>query len=304
MKVKYPFRAMGSSCEIIVRSDYQSAAQGMMEAAVQEVLRLEKKYSFYAPDSYLSDINTHAAQGWVETDKETGWLLGVADRLNKSTKGLYDPTIGPLSKIWDFRDMRVPHPREIDQAMETVGWDKVEVDGQRCRFLHPGTKIDLGGIVKEYAVDRCAQLLNMMGADCYLINLGGDMALKNSSSSGKSKHKPWNVGVSAPRDHKQTATGIEIDNGFIVTSGDYHRYFIRDGIRYHHLLNPKTGRPIALKYAGVTFVGGDTALETSMSLTSFYYSGGNADSIPANIESFVLFDTEGRLHPKSKLLPN
>ena len=303
MKFKYPFFAMGCSCEIVVKDKSQHAAKSAIEIAVREVKRLEAKYSYYSKSSYLSEINREAGEHWVQIDSETQWLFETADRFFIDTDGLFDPTIGILSGLWDFKNMRLPEREEIRNSLESVGWEKcVERDGDKFRFTRPRTKIDLGGIVKEYVADQCRNVLEQIGVKNALINLGGDI-IAFAEDVETETAKGWSIGVSNPRDHKSTPMNFSVKNAVVLTSGDYHRYFLRDGKRYHHILSPITGYPLELKFSGVTFLGRGTAVETSLALSAFYYAG-KADLETKSIDAYICFDADGVLTKDSRLPEN
>lgn len=272
MLFRYPFRAMGTGCEILIRGKHMEAAKSAVKVALQEVKRLEKKYSFYDSASMLSELNREAKQCRVTLDKETKSLLQFAEQLYYDSEKLFDATIGGIKECWDFKQMEIPNPQHLNQKLLGVGWHGVEFHKEEnwIYFQNPRIEIDLGGIVKEYAVDQCATLLEAMGVDNGLVNLGGD--LRVLGKAGVLGMKAWKVGVTDPRNHNQTLGSFNLEKGAIVTSGDNQRYFIRDGVRYHHLINPKTGMPHQLEFSAVT-VHASSAMEASQ-LTSRILLGG------------------------------
>ncbi|MDH4120872.1 MAG: FAD:protein FMN transferase [Deltaproteobacteria bacterium] len=276
MLFKFPFRAMGSGCEVLIRGQDQRQAQAWVTTALQGVGRLEAKYSFFLPESLLARINREAYHQPVALDDETLRLLEEADRLHRDTGGAFDPTIGGLKGLWNFSAMALPPDQEISRALEGVGWDKVEWEKGALRFLHPDTRLDFGGLVKEYAVDVCVAALETLGTgnglEAGLVNLGGDLRVVGRIAPDG---RPWNVGVADPRRHGSSLATISLYQGAVVTSGDYMRYFLRDGLRYHHLLNPRTGRPFPLEFSSVT-AHGATALEASGRVTRVLYGGRGA----------------------------
>lgn len=270
---------MGSGCEILIREKDPQPAKNAVNAAVSEIERIEKKYSFYQSDSFLSAINREAFHGPVLLDKETAELLHLAASVHQATHKKFDPTIGTIKHFWNFDSMQLPEIDKIEPWLVAVGWHNLTLSNQTLRFHHPETRIDMGGIVKEYAVDRCASLLEAMGIKDGLVNLGGDLKVVGKNEEGK---RPWRVGIADPRKHNQTAATILLKQGAVVTSGDYQRYFIRDGKRYHHILNPLTGFPMELAYSSVT-VHGQTALGASQTATLILL--GEEKNLPVDFNS-------------------
>ena len=145
--------------------------------------------------------------------------------------------------------MRLPQRKELKRRLAGVGWHLVQQKGGQIRFHHPQTRIDLGGLVKEYAVDSAAAVLSALGVRRGIVNLGGDIRVVGPVPASK---RPFQVGMAHPRRHHGIACTLSLREGAVVTSGDYQRFFLRDGKRYHHLIDPSTGFPLALRYTGVT----------------------------------------------------
>ena len=249
MLFRYPFVAMGSGCEILVEGERSTVVKSLVESALTEIHRLEQKYSFYHQDSLLSQINTHAHKEPVIIDEETEWLLDACEELHQSTSGRFDPTIGSVAKCWDFREMRLPSATDIAEGLKSVGWNKVEYTSSTVRLAHPETQLDFGGIVKEYAIDCAVGILTSLGVTRGLVNLGGDL---RTVGRVPQDYRAFSVGIAHPRRHHDTAATLALRQGAVVSSGDYQRYFLRDGKRYHHLLDPSTGEPLELLASSVT----------------------------------------------------
>ncbi len=285
MLFRYPFVAMGCGCEILVESPSSDAVKPLVQSAVQQVARLEAKYSLYRGDSLLARINREAHAGPVEIDEETAALLRFADQLHAGTGGSFDPTVGTLNGLWDFTAMTLPDPAALAARMEGIGWSRVEWQGGAVRLLHPLTRLDLGGIVKEYAVDAAVAALTGLGVRRGLVNLGGDLRIVGHTPPDR----PFRVGVAHPRRHHDLCASLRVTGGAVVTSGDYQRYFLRDGARYHHLLDPRTGQPAVLGYTGVTTTG-VTALEALREGKRLLLA---ADGGPAPKSAHLLCDGDG-----------
>jgi thiamine biosynthesis lipoprotein len=235
------FSAMASRCEIRVCAPDETVARAWAEAAIAEVRRIEAKFSRYRADSVVSRINAAAGGTAVEVDAETAALLDFAARLHEQSGGLFDPTAGVLRRAWDFTAPRVPRPEEIDALLPLVGWRQVEWRRPYLRLARAGMEIDFGGIGKEYAADRAAAAMESHGARRGFVNLGGDVRAFGPQPDGR----PWSIGIQHPRAASGVTIGaIELARGAVATSGDYERYFERDGRRYCHILDPRTGWPV------------------------------------------------------------
>jgi thiamine biosynthesis lipoprotein len=240
-----PFRqvwkAMGSPCEVQLFAADAESAKAAMGVAAAEVERLEQLYSRYRPDSFLSQINsTASAASSIEVDAETGFLLDYADTCFRESGGLFDISSGILRRAWDFRTGKAATEEELAELLPLVGWDKVEWRSPMLRFPIAGMEIDLGGVVKEYAVDRAAALLLEHGIVSGFVNLGGDVRVIGPRPAGE----PWRVGIRHHRVRQGIAALVEIGSGALASSGDYERCIVVDGVHYGHILNPRTGWPV------------------------------------------------------------
>lgn len=239
---RFPFRAMGSPCEIQLYSDTKRQAQSAASMAIADVLRIEARYSRYREDSVLSVINRVAARGGeTAVDEETAALLHYADTCYRQSEGLFDITSGVLRKAWDFKAQKVPEQTEIEQLLRVVGWEKVHLNTSRISFKYPGMQLDFGGIGKEYAVDRAAAICREQGMEHGLVDLGGDIKIIGPHADGR----PWSVGLRHPRKPGALMATVMVYSGAVASSGDYERCIVVNGQRYSHVISPKTGWPVA-----------------------------------------------------------
>jgi len=233
---------MASRCEVRVFAPDEAAARRWADAAIEEVRRIEAKYSRYRDDSVTSAINRAAGGAAVEVDDETAALLEFARQLHAQSGGGFDLTSGVLRRAWDFKSARLPRSEEVEALLPLVGWHRVELDGPHVRLPLAGMEIDFGGIGKEYAADRAAARMEELGARHGLVNLGGDVRIVGPHPDGSA----WTIGVQDPRGLAGAAiAALPVQAGAMATSGDYERYFERDGRRYCHLLDPRSGWPVA-----------------------------------------------------------
>ena len=238
---RLPFKAMGSACEVVLASHTQNEAESMAKLAIDEVLRIERKYSRYTTDSVIAKINQQAGRGALQCDDETWALFQFATQLFDKSDGLFDITSGVLRQAWDFKKPELPTSQKLEVLLPLVGWQNVVLQDQSIALPLAGMEVDLGGFGKEYAADRAAQVLKEKGVTHGYVNLAGDMRFLGPKSTGE----PWMIGIQDPRARDQVVATLPITQGGLATSGDYERYFELNGQRYCHVLNPKTGMPVS-----------------------------------------------------------
>ena len=238
------FRAMGSPCELLLEDLSPAEVTEITTLAQTEVERLEARYSRYRPSSLLSEINRVAAHGGdLEVDTETASLLDYAATCYRESGGLFDITSGVLRRTWKFSRDEAPRPPTASQLrplLELTGWEKLAWEPPRLKFGVRGMEIDFGGIVKEYAADRVSALCRQAGAVHGLVNLGGDISVIGARTDGGA----WTIGIQHPEQAGKLLQTVELHRGGMTTSGDYERCLVLDGVRYGHILNPRTGWPV------------------------------------------------------------
>jgi len=237
------FHAMASDNEVQVFARDPAIARRAADAAIADVLRIEAKYSRYLDASVTTRINRAAGEASVPIDAETRALLDYAQRCHELSGGLFDITAGVLRRAWDFRKKppQLPDARALAAARALIGWKSVERSDASVRLPRRGMEIDFGGIGKEYAADRAATILQDEGVGHALVNLAGDVRAVGTQPDGV----PWRVGIRHPRREGGVIAYVELAGGAVATSGDYERYFDLDGRRYCHILDPRTGMPVA-----------------------------------------------------------
>jgi thiamine biosynthesis lipoprotein len=240
---RYAFVAMASRHELHVWAPDRAHADRAARAAIADVLRIEGKFTRYRDASVTSTINRNAGGGAVAIDAETVALLRYADRCHALSEGRFDLTSGVLRRAWDFkrRPPRVPADTEIAALLELIDWPRVEWDEHSIRLPRVGMELDFGGIGKEYAADRATAILREHGIAHALVNLAGDVRVVGAHPDWT----PWRVGIQHPRETGGVVATVELADGAVATSGDYERYFEVGGKRYSHLLDARTGRPVA-----------------------------------------------------------
>ncbi|HXI02457.1 MAG TPA: FAD:protein FMN transferase, partial [Candidatus Saccharimonadales bacterium] len=227
----------------------------------------------YLPGNVVHAINTSDGRP-VAVDEETARLLDCASKLHEISEGLFDITSGALRRAWTFDGSdRIPDSGTIMDALEHVGWHRVAWNGSEIR-LEPGMEIDLGGIGKEYAVDRAARLAESEASCSILVNFGGDLVVTKMRDKGR----PWRVGIEDPASAATRAKKlIGLTAGGLATSGDARRYLLRDGVRYGHILDARTGWPVTGAPRSVTVAAG-SCVQAGMLATLAMLRGREAES--------------------------
>lgn len=235
---KIQFHAMASPCEIMVCSNDKQLPEQLNQAKL-ETLRIEKTYSRYQSNNIIAHINQGKK---IIADTELTHLLNFAHTCFELSHGLFDITSGVLRRIWSFNNQEIipPNTQDIQSCLTCVGWEKVYWSPPEFQ-LQPCMEIDLGGIGKEYAVDKIAQQLLQQGYDHFLINFGGDIY---AHAPTHSMTTPWRVGIEQPDTDQNVLAALELTRGGLATSGDSHRHLILNNKKYGHILNPKTGWPV------------------------------------------------------------
>lgn len=233
---------MGTLVEITVRDADADKAQKAIDQAFDEMGRLEKLMSTHLTDSEISRLNTGAGKkGFFPVSPEVLEVIKRGIYWGEKSNGAFDISIGPLSRLWQFDDENpsLPDAGQLAQAVPLVNFRDIEINASKVRLKQPGMSLHLGAIGKGYAVDKAMQVLKSSGIQHALINAGGDLKALGTREDGK----PWRIGLQHPRKPEQMIASFELTDKAVATSGDYQRYFMLDGRRYHHILNPATGTP-------------------------------------------------------------
>ncbi len=276
------FAALGTMCEVQYACDDAGVAATFEQRALDWVLAFEAKYSRFRPDSVVSRINAAAGRAWVEIDAEMEQLLKLCDTLVFLTRGIIDPTILPLMQLWDYKTPRtaLPTDAEIARARSLVGWSKVQQEPGRVYLPEPGMALDFGGFGKEYAVDLVAQIAADAGIAAVLVDFGHDLR-----TGGQPPGRPaWHIGLENPKKPEVHDGSIAVvGSRGIASSGDYLRSFIFGGRRYGHIVDPRTGWPVANGCLQATVIA-STCLHAGVLSTTAFVLG-----VPKGIEFIQTF---------------
>lgn len=256
---------MGTRIAVELWSKTEASGEAAIDAVMAEMHRVDELMSHYKPESQLSRINAHAGEGPVRVDRELFDLIARSLEFSRLTDGAFDITYASVGYLYDYRHHVKPDEAQIEAHLSAVDWRSLELDPAKStvRFTKPGMRIDLGGFAKGYAVDRSIELLRARGIQHASVSAGGDTRIL-----GDRFGRPWIVGIRHPDDAHRVILRIPLENVALSTSGDYERYFDEDGVRYHHIIDPRTGHS-ASKVRSATIIGPTATQTDGLSKTAF-----------------------------------
>jgi thiamine biosynthesis lipoprotein len=266
------FLAMGSPCEVLAKTNNESLATDLLATIANEAWRIEDKFSRYLPDNIVDQINNSNGKT-IQVDDETAKLFDFAHSLHQMSDRRFDITSGVLRKAWVFDGGdKTPNDKLVQSILENIGWNKVTWDRPNLT-LQSGMQIDLGGIGKEYAVDKAAVMAAEVFNAPVLLNFGGDIVATSASEDSPG----WQVGIEAlDASVRKADRVIRLSQGALATSGDARRFVLKDGVRYGHILDPKTGWPVENAPRSIT-VAADTCTQAGMLATLAMLNGADAE---------------------------
>ena len=292
---------MGTRCYVELWADDQVKGNDAIDAVMAELRRIDSLMSHYKPESQLSQINQYANERPVQVDKELFDLIKLSTHYSQITEGAFDITYASVGYLYNYPQHIRPTEAQIRQALPAVNWRNMLLDEEHhtVRFEHPGMRIDLGGIGKGHAVDRGIDVLKARGIARALVTAGGD-----SRIIGDRMGRPWLVAIRHPDNPSKVVTRIPLSDSAVSTSGDYERYFDEDGVRYHHIIDPRTGHS-ASKVRSATILAPTATQTDGMSKTAFVLGAEKAleiiNRMPEYDAVFVLPD--GRVLYSNGLRP-
>ena len=285
---------MGTAINVELWHDNEQLGRALTDAVMAEMNRIDELMSTYKPDSELSYINAHASEGPVTASSELLKLIIRALYNSVVTAGAFDITYASAGQYYDNRAGKKPSNAQLQNALTAKNYRHVKIDPQRStiEFMRPGVRIDLGGIAKGYAVDRSIDLLKQAGVSNAIVSAGGDTRV-----IGKRWDRSWKIGIRNPRQRDSIASMVPLENSAISTSGDYERYFEEDGVRYHHILNPGTGKSTD-EIQSSSIIGADAtdtdALSTSVFVLGVQQGIQLINALPGT--EAIIIDNKGRMH--------
>ena len=253
---------MGTSYTVKIVALSAELKPERIQAEIDAILeRINRQMSSYLEDSELSQFNRNQATDWIDASQELAAVLQQAQQVSALTNGAFDVSVGPLVNLWGFGPSpgmdQVPSEQDIREAGNRVGYTGLQVrsSSPAIRKHRPDLYVDLSAIAKGYAVDAVAEYLQSQGIDNYMVEIGGEIRAMGRNA----RDRLWRIAIEKPSSGSRSIhTVIELDNVGIATSGDYRNYFEKEGRRYSHTIDPRTGRPITHKLAAVTVVNPST----------------------------------------------
>lgn len=266
------FRAMGTECRVDFAAASVAAAREFQTHVLGWLADFESRYSRFLPDSLITRINVAAGKSAVEVDGETEALFRLCDWYHWLTKGVFDPTSLPLQLLWDYHRPQAALPSDADvvRAKSLLGWRDIQRTSGSVFLPRAGMAVDLGGIGKEYAVDRTIEMARARGITNILVDYGHDVRASGSPPEGG----PWRIGLEDPRDPGKCWGGIALNDRAVCTSGNYLRFVEINGHRYGHIVDPRSGYPVANGTLSVSVIA-PTCTEAGILTTAAYILGAN-----------------------------
>jgi thiamine biosynthesis lipoprotein len=290
---------MGTAIRVELWHEDAQAARTAMAAVIEQMHHVDRTMSPHKPESELSRVNRDAGRLAVPLSAEMFGLLQRALEFSRLSDGAFDITFASAGHLYDYREHRRPDAATLAQARAAIGYQGLLLDpqSQTVRFARPGMRIDLGGFAKGYAVDRGAAILRSRGVRHAIVTAGGD-----SRVVGDRRGRPWTIGVRDPRRPGELAAVLPLADVAISTSGDYERFFEEDGVRYHHVLDPRTGASAAGIHS-VTIIAADGLTSEALSKSVFVLGlekGMRLVEARKGVDAVVV-DAQGVLHYSSGL---
>ncbi len=296
-------KVMGTRVSVMLWTDSEERAATAARKVFEEFTRLDKLMSNWLPDSDVSRIIAAAGVAPVAVSADTFKVIEFSQSVSKASRGTFDITVGAFRGLWKFdedADGSVPDPRAVLERKKLVNWRDVVLDRRKRTVMlrRKGMAITLGGVAKGYAVDRARAILAAEGLDDFIVQAGGDLYV-----SGSKDGKPWVVGIRDPRGPRDDSFALAaVRDCTFSTSGDYERFVIKDGVRYHHILDPATAFP-AKRSRSVTVMARDAMTGDAWSKPLFIMGAAEGmklvDKLP-DLEA-VFVDADNKIHVSSGL---
>jgi len=290
--IHYPFHAMGSPCSVQFYCTSKKQEKQAKQGIKQCIEVLEARYSRYREHSLLSRVNATAGLGKpIPIDSETAALLAYAEQCYQESEGLFDVTSGILRRLWSLDKTSLPSSQAINALLPLIGWQKVQWTHEKIYLPEVGMQLDFGGIVKEYAADTVANLLSQQGIHSGVVELGGDVKVIGAQPNGKG----WPIGIRDPRQPDKKVLSLVLKSGALASSGDYERFQLIDGIRYSHLMNPKTGLPVT-GLSGVSVLSEHCVIAGSVATIAMLKGQQGHSWLDANQVTYFCCSSNGEVH--------
>ncbi len=277
-------KTMGTQYHItfIVPENQPSNTADLLKREIDKLLLdVNQQMSTYLPDSEISQFNRYNNTDWFSVSKDFAFVVFAANHISEKTQGSFDISVAPLIDLWGFgvkSQLEIPSTEKINQAVQNVDYRLINVrqEPPALKKSNKNLRIDLSAIAKGFAVDKVAAYLHVSGYSDFLVEIGGEIRNQGFNHEGK----PWRVGIEAPN-KKGIKDYLITSNMALATSGDYRNFFVKDGVKYSHTLNPTTGRPVKHKLASITVLE-QSAMLADAYATAFMVMGANKGKAFAN----------------------
>ncbi|MCC6542948.1 MAG: FAD:protein FMN transferase [Nitrospirae bacterium] len=290
---------MGTDVELIasISSDSDDLkVEKAFDLAVREMERIEMEMSEWKDGSYVSKINRNAGRAEIEVPAELFNVIAASQKIAELSGGAFDISWAAMRGLWKFSkgEERVPSLEEIAEKLPYLNYREIKLnETKKSVFLtRQGMAIGLGGIAKGYSVDMAMDVLVKQGITDAIIKSGGDMRIQGTNDGAA-----WDIGIQHPRDKDKVMATLPLSNISVSTSGDYERFFIKDGVLYHHIIDPKTGMP-ARGCTSVTILAPDTMTSDALSTTVFVLGPEKGMQLIQGLPGVegIIVDSNGRIH--------
>ncbi|MFK7816194.1 MAG: FAD:protein FMN transferase [Gammaproteobacteria bacterium] len=285
---------MGTTIRVEVWHKEASVRQQGIDKVLEEMDRVNRLMSPYIEQSQLSKINKYAHEGPVEVDRDLFELIEKSQEFSQLTNGSFDITYASVGHLFDYRNEVKPTEEEIAAAKLLIDYRNIVLNPEQktVSFLKQGVKIDLGGIAKGFAVDRSIRHLRDVGIQHALVSAGGDTRLL-----GDRNGRAWLVGIRDPDDTEEVIVMLPLQDEALSTSGDYERFFIEDGKKYHHIIHPTTGYS-ASKVRSASILASDSTTTDALSTSIFIMGASNGLELIDSLDGVegVIVDQQGKLY--------
>lgn len=268
---------MGTTWSVVLHSLPATVAPDSLQQQLQQPLdRVNRLMSTYDPNSEISRFNAMTNSDWFPLSAETAEVIALSQQISALTGGAFDITVGPLVELWGFgareRGAQLPTDKEIATVLASVGYRKLELrrDPAAIRKLQPQLRIDLSAVAKGYAVDQLAQLLRRQGIHNFLVEVGGELQIAGKRSDGD----PWRIAIEKPEEGaREVAKVFPLSEIALATSGNYRNFYVENGQRYAHTINPASGRPILHRLASATVLDSNSCARADALATALMVLG-------------------------------
>ena len=292
---------MGTAIHVELWQENNVAAEKDIDLVLNEMRRIDALMSPYKPDSEVSIINSLATKHPVIISPELFNLIQRSFTFSKLSHGAFDISFASVGYMYDYRNKQMPSEQQIKSKLSAINYKHIKLDpgNHSIFFTRPGMRIDLGGIAKGYAVDNAIRILQEHGIKQAMVSAGGDTRI-----IGDKGGRPWLVGIRDPRNKTKSAVLLPLSQTAISTSGDYERYFIKDGIRHHHIISPKTGDSVH-ELRSVSILTKESTTADALSTTVFILGLKKGMQLIASLPGVeaIIINNKGKMFYSDGLVP-